>query len=281
MKRIVVIIFIFALSTSVASASEFDPIMKFKDEIDVYDNSLYERDITYGDISGWWKISDKLALALLNGVIKGKTPSQTFKNAPITIQEGLIIYTPFNKNFGLSYKKFCEPPHAPYEFEIRIVPLTPENTIYYIACGRDWINPAAGCNGEVIIASTFTIVEKNKKTGLYEITGRFEESNFYRDTTIREELEKKSGVKKQPYYWAGSLMTSYDPIKYEDGVAKFVTTLHMCYPGDPCYYKIYVYWEYGPDKKLIAVKYLDKYYKEKDPHSGELRPKGEVINIKP
>ena len=62
MKRIVILFVVFAWSIIAASAADIDPIMTFKDEIDAYDKPLYVRDITYDDISGWWKIADKFAL---------------------------------------------------------------------------------------------------------------------------------------------------------------------------------------------------------------------------
>ena len=192
-----------------------------------------------------------------------------------------MIYTPFEQNFALSYKKWCEPPHAPYEFEIRIIPLTRENKIYYISYARDWINPAPGCNGEVVDAGTFVIAEKTGKTGLYEIKSRFEETNFYRAMVLTGKINEMVVIDRNNYGWSGALETEFDPISKTNGEILFNTRLSVCDPGGPCYHRMYLYWVYGRDKKLRCLYYLDRYELVQDPQTGKLKPMGQKIELAP
>jgi hypothetical protein len=138
-----------------------------------------------------------------------------------------MVYTPFEKNFTLSYKKWCEPLHAPYEFEVEIAPLVSDNKIYHISYARDWINPSPDCNGEMVNAGTFAIVEQNSKNSLYEITSRFEETNFYREMVLTGKLNEMVLIKRNNYGWSGTLETEYNSISKTNGEILFNTRLSV------------------------------------------------------
>jgi hypothetical protein len=221
-------------------------------------------------------------LSLCNDVIKVRPPLAYFAREQKGLPDSMKVNYNYNHGKGtLISDKYCCGEHCtPHELYIYIYPLNNNNTIYYVEYSKTWWNPP-DCEGDETGAGTFYILEKNQKSGLYEIATRFEKSNFYHEMVQTGKLNDMVQIKRNNYSWSGALETEYDPVTEANGEIRFNTKLKVCDPGGPCYHKMYLYWVYGKDKKLRCLDYLDRYELVNDPESGKLKPSGQRVELAP
>lgn len=263
----VMVVLMVALASSTTLAVETGIFSNFKQEMESYDSRINDFCFTCEASSEWWQIADNFVLSIMNSSLKDKPPKDYFGD--INDQKIQGIKVNFNdKGFiGFSYygpRPVVENGHIYYnnnEMSISIRPLTEDRSLYYVGYYRLWYE-LPNAEGRILGLGTFRILEKNDKTGKYEISATQEESNFYR-RIINPGKFKYIGGNQVPFCEWNPHFEKHE----NDPLVKFELLYIIGLSGSPLQNKMYVSWTYGPDKKLKAIQYrYNSYDSRYDPN---------------
>lgn len=291
------------LITQIANSMKIDPFIKFKESVDSYDDELVDRGFSDKDVLAWWGIADQNVLSVYNDFLQGESPPNYLKKMPNTDAEylkeisvtpecvNLTYYTTQPPDFlaneiknqqvkkwtylsvsscgqgsiRWAYNELRPPDGASQEFSVSIMPLTTDNTIFFVELKKSGVGTGKNYHSLPTI-ETFRIMVVNISTGKSEITAKLEESNFFKQIIIPGKLkywnktmagEKLTNLPISKYDLAWGL--NRDTIRVEGKTIKFETRTSRCMiGGGPCYDEMITSWVYA-NKKLIATHYIDKY----------------------
>lgn len=258
----------------------------FADDIDRYDQSLFQKEIDYQDVLEWWNMADDFTLSIFNDLCAPVSPYQCFKDYNgkyiASVQIGLEK-TKTGYLVGFRYNAATRPPYKPDQpIMICFTPLKPDYSIIYAEYSRLWYtspNPEDWKSTPIQSMGTFRVLGKNIENNKYQIIAMNENTNFFHKYVLPGKFRHDRLPPNPPYMWGGILIPG--TVKSTAHGITFDLEYSLCPNRAPCYHDLTVTYIYQ-NRKLSATKYHE--YDERhgyDPKTGKYIPKDVTVNLAP
>jgi len=260
MVKIVIIIGALMLAPLVCTSTDaLGGVKEFKHQLDTLDKIMGTENFNCSEAFSWWDLTDKMVLSLLNDSLKGNLQDVSVLGGRTIDIEGMTIRLKDSGRITINYESVLSIPsleradEATQSLGIGITPLTTDRTILFVGYNRIW-NYSNQSKVMLAFPGTFRVLEKNRRTGRYQIRSKQEQTNFYSHVAESHEFKYVDGQPVSECLWRPNLDVS--SFTQSDSSLVFQTIYVIGLQGSPMQSTMTVSWKYSNNGRLQSTEFI-------------------------